>query len=55
MVGYADAWRRLDHYPRASYVVLDGAGHNLHLDQPAQTATALTDWLDRLRGRPTVS
>ena len=49
VVGYVDAWRRLDHYPRASFVLLDAAGHNVHLDQPEQTAAALTAWLDRLR------
>lgn len=48
VVGYADAWRRLDHYPRASYVVLDAAGHNVHLDQPRATAAALTAWLDEV-------
>lgn len=48
VVGYADAWRRLDHYPRASFVVLDAAGHNVHLDQPRATAAALAAWLDEV-------
>ncbi len=50
MVGFADAWRLLEHYPRGTFVVLDAAGHNVHLDQPEQTAAALTAWLGRLRG-----
>ncbi|AEE47089.1 alpha/beta hydrolase fold protein [Cellulomonas fimi ATCC 484] len=49
VVGYADAFRRLDHYPRAAFVVLDAAGHNVHLDQPAASAAALTTWLDEVR------
>jgi pimeloyl-ACP methyl ester carboxylesterase len=48
-VGWRDAGRLLPHYPRATYLVLDAAGHNVHLDQPVQTATAITAWLDRVR------
>lgn len=49
VVGYQDAWARHDHYPRATFVVLDAAGHNVHLDQPAVTAALITDWLHRVR------
>ncbi|HEY0215597.1 MAG TPA: alpha/beta hydrolase [Cellulomonas sp.] len=49
VVGFADAWRLLTHYPRGTFVVLDEAGHNVHLDQPEQTAAAITGWLDRMR------
>lgn len=31
--GYKDVWDILDHYPRASYAVLDLAGHNLQIEQ----------------------
>ncbi len=31
--GYADAWTILDHYPRATFAVLDLAGHNLQIEQ----------------------
>lgn len=48
VTGYADAWKYLDHYPRASYVLLDAAGHNVHLDQPRATAAALAAWLDEV-------
>lgn len=49
VVGYADAWDRHEHYPRATFVVLDAAGHNAHLDRPAVTAALVTDWLARVR------
>lgn len=49
VVGYRDAWARLDHYPRASFAVLDAAGHNVHLDQPAATAALVAEWLRRVR------
>lgn len=49
VVGYQDAWAQLEHYPRATFAVLDAAGHNVHLDQPALTAALITDWLQRIR------
>lgn len=49
VVGYADAWDRHEHYPRATFVVLDAAGHNAHLDRPAVTAALVGDWLARVR------
>jgi pimeloyl-ACP methyl ester carboxylesterase len=51
LVGYRDQWRILEHYPRASFVVLDRAGHNLQTEQ-AQLFTALvSEWLDRVAER----
>lgn len=49
VVGYADAWARVEHYPRATFVVLDAAGHHAHLDRPALTAALVADWLERVR------
>ncbi|MCL3836341.1 alpha/beta fold hydrolase [Aeromicrobium duanguangcaii] len=48
VVGYADAWARVEHYPRATYAVLDAAGHNVHLDRPSLTSALVTDWLERV-------
>lgn len=48
VVGYRDAWARVEHYPRATFVVLDGAGHNLQIDQPTLTAALVADWLVRV-------
>ncbi len=47
-VGFADALPLLNGFSRATLAVLDGGGHNLHLDKP-ELLTALTrDWLARL-------
>lgn len=48
VVGYADVDGILEHYPRATWVVLDEAGHNVHLDQPDLVAGLLAEWLDRV-------
>ncbi len=48
VVGYADAWDALEHYPRATFAVLDAAGHNTHLDAPDLVAAHITDWLRRV-------
>ncbi|WP_327005065.1 alpha/beta hydrolase [Dactylosporangium sp. NBC_01737] len=46
-VGYADQFALLPHYPRATFAVLDVAGHNLQIEQPALFETLMNDWLDR--------
>ncbi|MGY4644711.1 alpha/beta fold hydrolase [Cellulomonas sp. URHB0016] len=48
VVGYQDAMRLLPHYPRATFAVLDDAGHNAYLEQPVVVAALLTEWLDRV-------
>lgn len=48
VVGYEDQLSLLPHYPRATYAVLDRAGHNAHLDQPGLVAAHLTEWLTRI-------
>ncbi|GIE31013.1 2-hydroxy-6-oxo-6-phenylhexa-2,4-dienoate hydrolase [Actinoplanes italicus] len=50
VVGYTDQFVLLPHYPRATFAVLDVAGHNLQLDQPALFRTLMHDWLDRVAG-----
>lgn len=47
-VGYRDAWRMLEHYPRATFAVLDAAGHNVHLDAPDLARAHVADWLRRM-------
>lgn len=49
VVGYEDAWARRAHYPRSTFAVLDAAGHDVHLEQPALTAALLADWIARVR------
>lgn len=48
VVGYADQWALLAHYPRATYAVLDEAGHNAHFERADLTNALINDWLDRL-------
>lgn len=52
VVGYADQFRLLDHYRAATYVVLDAAGHNVHLEQPAAIAESLRGWVRRIDSGP---
>ncbi|WP_239133402.1 alpha/beta fold hydrolase [Rugosimonospora africana] len=47
-VGYLDQFVLLPHYPRASFAVLDVAGHNLQFEQPELFDTLMGDWLDRV-------
>jgi pimeloyl-ACP methyl ester carboxylesterase len=49
VVGYADAWARLEHYPRASFVTLDAAGHNVLIEQAVVCSALVGDWLARVR------
>ncbi|MCJ1711144.1 alpha/beta hydrolase [Clavibacter michiganensis subsp. phaseoli] len=49
VVGYSDAWSRVEHYPRASFAVLDGAGHNLLFERHALCFALIDDWLGRVR------
>ena len=46
VVGYADALALAASYPRATYLVADGARHNPHHEQPELSAAALGAWID---------
>ncbi|WP_034271875.1 alpha/beta fold hydrolase [Actinospica robiniae] len=46
-VGYLDQLALLPHYPRASFAVLDVAGHNLQIEQPQLFDALMLEWLDR--------
>jgi pimeloyl-ACP methyl ester carboxylesterase len=47
-VGYRDAWRILENYPRATFAVLDRAGHNLQMEQKRLFDALVSEWLDRV-------
>lgn len=47
VVGYADAWRLLDQYSRATFAVFDRAGHFLEEKEPL-IGPLLNEWLDRV-------
>jgi len=49
VVGYSDAWDRIEHYPRASFAVLDAAGHNLLFEQQDLCSALIMEWLKRTR------
>jgi pimeloyl-ACP methyl ester carboxylesterase len=49
VVGYSDAWNRIEHYPRASFATLDAAGHNLLFEQASLCSALIADWLERIR------
>lgn len=48
VVGYRDAWNILEHYPRATFAVLDRADHAWPLETPNLLAALVEDWLARI-------
>ena len=48
MVGYRDAWKILENYPRGTFAVLDRAGHNLQIEQETLFSALVNEWLDRV-------
>jgi len=48
IVGYRDHWQLLENYPRASFVILDKAGHNLQIEQDILFGAMVKEWLDRV-------
>ncbi len=48
MVGYRDALTILEKYPRATFAVLDRAGHNLQIEQEHLFNALVEEWLDRV-------
>lgn len=49
IVGFEDQLGLLRRYENATYAVLHGAGHNVHLDQPGPVDALLKDWSLRVR------
>ena len=47
-VGYRDQWQLIENYPRASFVILDKAGHNLQIEQEALFNELVKEWLHRV-------
>ncbi|MBU3143824.1 alpha/beta fold hydrolase [Clostridium sp. CF012] len=47
-VGYKDAWNILENYPRATFAILDGAGHSLQIEQEKIFNSLINDWLVRV-------
>lgn len=49
VVGYRDVWDIIERYPRATYSVLDRAGHNLPIAQEQLFNSLVIEWLDRVK------
>ena len=48
VVGYRDAWKIIENYPRATFAILDRAGHILQIEQEELFNSLTNDWLDRV-------
>ena len=47
-VGYKDALNLLDKFPRATFSVLDSAGHNLQIEQEEVFNSLINEWIERV-------
>jgi pimeloyl-ACP methyl ester carboxylesterase len=47
IVGYADQFRAMRHYPHGTFTVVDAAGHYLPYEQPEMLRSLAQDWLRR--------
>ncbi|MFX1567463.1 MAG: alpha/beta fold hydrolase [Promethearchaeota archaeon] len=47
-VGYRDAWKIIEKFPRATFAVLDKAGHIAQIEQEDLFNVLVNDWLDRV-------
>ncbi len=48
VVGYQDAWKIIENYPRATFAVLDKAGHIVQIEQDELVNSLVNEWLDRV-------
>ncbi|OGX61623.1 MAG: 2-hydroxy-6-oxo-6-phenylhexa-2,4-dienoate hydrolase [Paenibacillus sp. RIFOXYA1_FULL_44_5] len=48
VVGYQNQWKFAQQYPRATFAVLDRAGHNLQIEQNNLFHALVSEWLDRV-------
>ena len=48
VVGYRDAWDLIENFPRATFAVLDRAGHFLSVEQQTLMRALINEWLDRV-------
>jgi pimeloyl-ACP methyl ester carboxylesterase len=47
--GHTDPWELMEHYPRATFALLDRAGHALAHEQPTLMQALVVEWLARVR------
>jgi len=48
ILGYRDQWQVLESYPRATFAVLDQAGHLVRGEQEGMWLSLVSEWLDRV-------
>ena len=48
LCGYRDAWDLLDNYPRATFAMLDRAGHFVNIEQDVLCHALIHEWLNRV-------
>ena len=48
VVGYLDAQKRFENYPRAELIIIDGAGHNLQIEKPVEFEKSMGSWLNSI-------
>lgn len=48
VVGYKDAWRILNSYPKATFAVVDNAGHDLQIEQPKLFYELIDSWISSI-------
>lgn len=46
-VGYKDAWELLENFPRATFAILDQAGHNLQIERDTMFTVMVREWIKR--------
>ena len=47
-VGYLDALKLTENYPRGTFAILDRAGHGLEVEQETLFNSLVEEWLDRV-------
>ena len=48
VVGYSGAYQMLEHFPRASFIIADCAGHNLQIDNEPLFGAMTLEWIRRV-------
>jgi len=48
-MGYKDGWNILQNFPRATFAILDSAGHNLQLEQEVLFNSFISEWILRVK------
>ncbi len=48
VVGYRDQWNLIENFPRATFAVLDKAGHNMQIEQETLFHALVKEWLERM-------